>query len=167
VDVGLLFDGLIGAAIGAVVTGTAQIWSFRVGNKTARASISLNAARELLEVVHEARETLKLLPHTESAPGSPLSYGERFSAAGPMRKALDRAQFVTVPLLTDPEVARRFTRFADYCDHVSGPSVGAQDIHRAIGEIVAYGDHVGDCLNAHINGRPLPAEPHPELPALS
>jgi hypothetical protein len=48
VDVGLLFDGIIGAAIGAVVPGTAQIWSFRAGNKTARASISLNAARELL-----------------------------------------------------------------------------------------------------------------------
>ena len=50
-DVSLLFDGLIGAAIGAVVTGTAQIWSFRVGNKTARASLSLNAARELLEAL--------------------------------------------------------------------------------------------------------------------
>jgi hypothetical protein len=167
VDVGLHFDGIIGAAIGALVTGGAQIWSFRMGNKTSRASLSLNAARELLEVVHEAKDTLRLLPHTESPADSPLSYGERLSTARPMLKALEHAQFVTVPLLTDPEVARRFTQFASYCDHLSGPIVGAQDIHQAVREVVAYGDHVGQCLDAHINGRSLPTEPHPAIPALS
>jgi hypothetical protein len=84
-----------------------------------------------------------------------------------MRKTLGHAQFVTVPLLVDLEVARRFTRFARYCDHVSGPSVGAQDIHRAVREVVTYGDRMGDCLDAHINGRPLPTEPHPDIPVLS
>jgi hypothetical protein len=128
VDVGLLFDGIIGAAIGALVTGSAQIWSFRVGNKTARAGLSLNAARELLEVVHEAKDTLRLLPYTDAAAGSPNSYGERLSRAGPMLKALERAQFVTIPLLTDREVTRRFTQFASYCNRVSGPSVDAEDI---------------------------------------
>lgn len=166
-DVGLLFDGIIGAAIGALVTGDAQIWSFRMGNKTARASLSLNAARELLEVVHEAKDTLRSLPHTESPDGSPLSYGERLSTARPMLSALERAQFVIIPLLTDHEVARRFTQFASYCDRVSGPEVDAQDIHRAVRKVTAYGDHVGECLDAYINGKPLPTEPHPDIPALS
>jgi hypothetical protein len=167
VDIGLLFDGVIGAVIGAVVTGTAQIWSFRMGNKTARASLSLNAARELFEVVHEAKDTLGLLPYTESPAGSPLSYGERLSTARPMLKALERAQFVTIPLLTDHEVARRFIQFARYCDHVSGPKVDAQDIPRAVREVAAYGDHVGECLDAHINGKPLPTGPRLDIPALS
>jgi hypothetical protein len=167
VDVGLLFDGIIGAAIGAFVTGGAQIWSFRMGNKTARAGLSLSAAHELLEVVYETKDTLRLLPHTESSAGSPLSYGERLSTARPMLRSLERAQFVTIPLLTDHEAARRFTQFVRYCDHVSSPKVDAQDIHRAVREVTAYGDHVGECLDAHINGKPLLTEPHPDIPALS
>lgn len=166
-DVALLFDGIIGAAVGALVTGGAQIWSFRKGNESARASLSLNAARELLVVLHEARDTLRMLPNTESSAGSPLSYGERLSTARPMLSSLERAQFVIVPLLTDKEAVRRFTQFASYCDHVSSPKVDAQDIHQAVGEVMAYGDHVRECLDAHINGKPLPIEPHPDIPELS
>lgn len=166
-DFGLLFDGIIGAAIGALVTGGAQIWSFRMGNKTARAGLSLNAAHELLEVVHEAKDTLRLLPHTESPAGSPLSYGERLGTARSMLRSLERAQFVTIPLLSDHEAARRFTQFVRCCDHVSGPKVDAQDIYRAVCEVIAYGDHVGECMDAHINGKPLPTEPHPDILALS
>jgi hypothetical protein len=167
VDIGVLLDGSLGALVGAVITGGAQIWSFRVGNKTARTGLSLDAARQLLEVVHESKDTLRLLPYTDNAAGSPLSFTERFDRSRPMRDALNHAQFAVVPLLTDPEAGRRFNQFASYCEHVSGPYIGAQDIQSAVEAVMEYGDHARACLTAHINKTALPPEPHPDIPALS
>lgn len=121
----------------------------------------------MLEAVQEAKDTLRQLPLLENLAGSPLSYTERLDKAVPMRRALEHAEFVIVPLLTDREIASRFAQFVTYCDHVSGPAVDAQSIYRAVREVVTYGDHVGQCLNAHINGQPLPSEQHLEIPALN
>jgi hypothetical protein len=134
------------------------------GSRADRSTLSINAARQLLEDVHLSKKTLRLLPYTESAAGSPLSYGERLSRAHPMHDALAHALDTTVPLLTDPEVARRFRLFADYCDHVSGPRVDAQDIHRAVDAVIAYSDHLRDCLVAHIDGKQIPPELHVDIP---
>lgn len=164
-DIGLVLDGSVGALVGALITGSAQIWSFRAGNKTARVDLSLGAARDLLEDVHFSISVLRLLPYTDNLAGSPLSYGERLRNAQPMRDRLAHALFATVPLLTDPKVGQVFTQFADYCTHVSGPTVGAQDIHRAVKEVIRYANFVHGCLSAHINKEPLPQPPTVDVPA--
>lgn len=163
VNVSLLLDGGLGALVGALITGSAQIWSFRAGLKSARGDLSLNAARDLLEVVHSSRVILQQLPYTESPAGSPLSYGERLDKARPMREALEHAQFAIVPLLTDREVARILKQFADYCEFISGPRVDAEHIRYAVDQVMRYGDHVRDCLDAHINKKPLPSPPSIEI----
>jgi hypothetical protein len=81
-----------------------------------------------------------------------------------MRDALTRAVFITGPLLTDKELARRFGEFARLCEHVTGPAVDAEDIHRAVEAAEHYGDHVRTCLIAHIDSQPLPTEPRPDVP---
>jgi hypothetical protein len=154
----MFLDGFIGALLGALITGAAQIWAYYRGRKDARADQSLNAARELLVTVHESIQILRLLPHTSNPAGSPLSYGERLATSRPMRDAQERAIFVTVPLITDAELARRFREFTRICDHVSGPHVDAKDIHEAVRDAEAYGNHVRECLIAHLDSKPLPAE---------
>jgi hypothetical protein len=158
-----LFDGFWGAVVGGVIgalgTGAAQIWSFRRGVKTSRAEQSRNAAAALLEVVHECDRALRTLPYTESPAGSPLSYGERLDNAQPMLDALGYAEFVTVPLLTEPELAARFSRFAKLSRHVASPRVDAQDIHSAVKDVRFYCEHVRDCLTAHLQDQPTPTEP--------
>lgn len=157
----LLLDGFLGGLLGAVIIGAAQIWSFQPGRKDARASQSVNAARELLAVVYQSIQVLKLLPHTDSAPGSPLSYGERLGRAQPMHDALAQALFVRVPLISDKELARRFREFARLCEHVAGPEVNAEDIYKVVATAEAYGDYVRASLAAHIDSQPLPTEQHP------
>ena len=158
-----LFDGfwgaVVGGVIGAVGTGAAQIWSFRRGIKTSRAEQSRNAAAGLLEVVHGCDRALGTLPYTESPAGSPLSYSERLDNAQPMLDALGHAKFVTVPLLTDPDLAARFSRFAKICRHVASPRVNAQDVRSAVKEVRLYGEHVRDCLTAYLHDELTPAEP--------
>ena len=56
----LLLDGFLGGLLGAVIIGAAQIWSFQQGRKDARADQSVNAARELLAVVYQSIQVLKL-----------------------------------------------------------------------------------------------------------
>jgi len=58
---------VLGALLGALITGVAQIWSYQRGRKDARTDQSLNAARELLAIVHDGIQVLRTLPHT-SAP---------------------------------------------------------------------------------------------------
>jgi hypothetical protein len=158
-----LFDGfwgaVVGGVIGAVGTGAAQIWSFRRGVKTSRTDQSHRAAAELLEVLHTCDETLRKLPYTENTPGSPLSYGERLDIARPILSALDRAGFVIMPVLTDKTLIEQFQGFDRLCRHAAGPRVDAQDIHRAVGDVRGYGEHVRECVAAHLDGRPMPPEP--------
>lgn len=163
----LLLDGFLGGLLGAVIIGAAQIWSFQPGRKDARASQSVNAARELLAVVYQSIQVLKLLPHTDSAPGSPLSYGERLGRAQPMHDALAQALFVRVPLISDKELARRFREFARLCEHVAGPEVNAEDIYKVVATAEAYGDYVRASLAAHIDSQPLPTEQHPDIPVFN
>jgi hypothetical protein len=158
-----LFDGFWGAVVGGVIgalgTGSAQIWSFRRGVKTSRVDQSHRAAAELLEVLHTCDQTLPMLPHTDSAPGSPLSYGERGDIARPMLEALDHAGFVIVPLLTDATLTARFERFEELCRHAASPNVDAQDIHHAVKGVREYGRHVRECLTTHLDDKPMPPEP--------
>lgn len=156
-----LLDGIVGAVIGGIIgavgTGATQIWSFRQGKKSARADQSVSAAAHLLGILYSAKTTLRQLPHTESPPGSPLSYSERRSTARPMLEDLNRAVFVEVPLLTDPDLARRFRRFVEICEFVASPSVDASDISGAVKEASAYADYLNACLKAHIDETPMPA----------
>lgn len=158
-----LLDGSIGAVIGgmigAVGTGAVQIWSFRQGRKSARADQSVSTGADLLGTLYAAKDTLRLLPYTESAAGSPFSYGERGDRARPMLNELRRAAFVKVPLLTDRELARRFRLFLTICEFVASTSVDASEVHEAVREADAYADHLRACLEAHIDGTPIPAAP--------
>jgi hypothetical protein len=113
----------------------------------------------LLSILHAAKDALKLLPYTDAAAGSPLSYGERGDRARPMLDQLRRAVFVEVPLLTDPELARRFRLFLAICEHAASTSVDASEIHAAVEEADVYADHLHACLTAHIDEAPIPAEP--------
>lgn len=158
-DSGLVLDGLIGALGGGLIVGAAQMWSYRLGKKDTRAALSSNAAQQLLPVVYSATPVLRQLPHTQSPAGSPLSYGERLSASQPMRDALRAAGFTTVPMLNDSRLIAEFRQFERYCNVVSSPAVDSGDIFTAVDEAVVYAHHVGDCLNAHINGDPLPPAP--------
>jgi hypothetical protein len=158
-----LLDGSIGAVIGGVIgavgTGAVQIWSFRQGRKLARVDQSISTAADLLGTLYAAKDTLKLLPYTESAAGSPLSYGERGDRARPMLDELRRAAFVKVPLLTDRELACRFRLFLVICEFVASTSVDASEVHQAVKEADAYADHLRACLEAHIDGAPIPPAP--------
>jgi len=85
---------------------------------------------------------LKLLPYTEAAAGSPLSYGERGDRARPMLDELRRAAFVKVPLLIDRELARGFRLFLTLCEFTASTSVDASEVHQAVKEADAYADHL-------------------------
>ncbi len=158
-----LLDGSIGAVIGGIIgatgTGLVQIWSFRQGKKSARAEQSVSTAADLLGTLYAAKDTLMLLPYTEAAAGSPLSYGERGDRARPMLDELRRAAFIRVPLLTDREIARQFRLFLAICEFAAGTSVDASEVHQAVREAGAYADHLRACLEAHIDGTPLPSAP--------
>ena len=158
-----LLDGSIGAVIGGIIgavgTGAVQIWSFRQGRKSARADQSFSTAAELLGTLYAAKDTLRQLPYTEAATGSPLSYGERGDRARPMLDELRRAAFVKVPLLTDRELARQFRLFLAICEFVASTSVDASEVHQAVREAGAYADHLRACLEAHIDGTPIPTAP--------
>lgn len=158
----ILLDGFIGGVVGAIIIGAATIWVFQKGvqqaRKAVRAEQSVAAAARLLSSLYAAKGTLKLLPHTESAPGSPLSYAERGDRARPMLDELRRALFVDGPLLTDPELARRFRMFAAICQLTASVSVDQFQIHEAVKEADAYADHVAACLKAHIDEEPLPTD---------
>ena len=158
-DTGLLLDGLIGALSGSLITGSAQIWSYRRGKEDALASLSSTAAQRLLPVVYSAIPVLRQLPHTNSPAGSPQSYSERLDISQPMRDALRAAAFTTAPILDNNRLIDKFRQFENYCNVVSSPVVDAGDIFTAVNEAVAYAHHVGDCLTARIKGRPLPAAP--------
>lgn len=95
--------------------------------------------------MYRAKDTLGSLPNTEAAPGSPLSYGERGDRARSLLDELRRAVFVTVPLLTDQELARRFRLFLAICEFTASPSVDASDVREAITEADAY---AGPCAFA-------------------
>jgi len=159
----VLMDGIIGAVIGGaiVAAGTfiAQIWSFREMRKSARAEQSISAAADLLNVLFAAKDTLRLLPYTEAAAGSPLSYGERGDRARPILDELRRAVFTKVPMLTDSELATRFRLFAEICQFTASTSVDASDLRQSVTEADAYADHLRACLIAHIDKNPLPAAP--------
>jgi hypothetical protein len=150
---------IIGGIIGAVAVGTAQIWSFRRGKQSARADQSVSAAADLLSTLYAAKDTLRLLPYTEAPAGSPLSHRERGDRARPMLDELRRAVFVTVPLLTDRELARRFRLFLTTCQFIASSSVDASEVHEAVKEADMYADHLGACLAAHIDETPIPAAP--------
>ncbi len=158
-----LLDGSIGAVIGGIIgaagTGLVQIWSFRQGEKSARADQSVSTAADLLGTLYAAKDTLRLLPYTQAAAGSPLSYGERGDRARPMLDELRRAAFVKVPLLTDREIARQFRLFLAIYEFAAGMSVDASEVHKAVKEAGAYADHLRACLEAHIDGTPIPAAP--------
>lgn len=164
-DSGIVLDGLIGALGGALITGAAQMWSYRLGKKDTRAALGSDAAQQLLPVVYSAIPVLRQLPHTDSPAGSPLSYGERLTTSEPMRAALRAADFTTVPILDDSRLRAEFRQFKRYCDLVSSPTVDASDIFTAVNETVTYAHHVGDCLNAYINGDPLPPAPVVSYPS--
>lgn len=150
---------VIGGVIGAADTGLVQIWSFRQGRKSARAEQSVSAAADLLGAVYAAKETLRLLPYTEAAAGSPLSYGERGDRARPMLDELRHAVFVKVPLLSDREIARRFRRFLTICEFTASTRADASDVREAVKEASTFAAHLGACLEAHIAGEPIPATP--------
>lgn len=76
-----------------------------------------------------------------------------------MLDELRRAAFVKVPLLTDRELARRFRLFLAICEFAASTSVDASEVHGAVKEAGAYADHLRACLEAHIDGTPLPAAP--------
>lgn len=158
-----LLDGFIGGIVGAIITGAATVWIFQKGvqqaRKAARAEQSVAAAARLLSSLYASKGVLKLLPYTESAAGSPLSYGERGDRARPMLDELRRALFVDGPLLTDPELARRVRLFLAICQFTAGVSVDQFKIHEAVREAGAYADHLAACLKAHIDEEPLPADP--------
>jgi hypothetical protein len=158
-----LLDGSIGAVIGGIIgavgTGAAQIWSLRQGKKSARADQSISAAADLLNILYAAKDMLKLLPYTEAAAGSPLSYGERGDRARPMLDELRRAAFVKVPLLTDRELAHRFRLFLAICEYTASTSVDASEVHETVKQADAYADHLHACLVAHIDETPIPAAP--------
>lgn len=158
-----LLDGSIGAVIGGVIgavgTGAVQVWSFRQGEKSARADQSVSAAADLLGTLYAAKNTLRLLPYTEASAGSPLSYGERGDRARPMLDELRRASFVKVPLLTDRELAHRFRQFLAVCEFAASTGVDASEIHGAVKEADAYADHLRACLESHIDGIPIPIAP--------
>jgi hypothetical protein len=158
-----LLDGSIGAVIGGIIgavgTGAAQIWSFCQGKKSSRANQSVSTAADLLGTLYAAKDTLRLLPYTEAAASSPLSYGERGDRARPMLDELRRAAFVKVPLLTDRELARRFRLFLAICEFAASTSVDASEVHEAVKEADAYADHLRACLEAHIDGTPILAAP--------
>ena len=69
----LLLDGFLGGLLGAVIIGAAQIWSFQQGRKDARADQSVNAARELLAVVYQSIQVLKLRERIGLLAGGPAS----------------------------------------------------------------------------------------------
>jgi hypothetical protein len=158
-----LLDGSIGAAVGGIIgavgTSAAQIWSFRQGKRSARVGQSVSAAADLLNTLYAAKDTLRLLPYTEAAAGSPLSYGERGDRARPMLDELRHATFVKVPLLTDRELASRFRMFLAICEYTASTRVDASDIHEAVKEAGAYADHLRACLVAHIDETPIPSAP--------
>lgn len=126
--------------------------------KAARAQQSAAASARLLTSLYAAKGTLKLLPHTESPAGSPLSYAERGDRARPMLDELRRALFVDGPLLTDLELARRFRLFVAVCQLAASVSIDQSKIYAAVKEADAYADHVAACLKAHIDEEPLPAD---------
>lgn len=154
------FDGfwgaVIGGLVGAVGTGSAQVWSFRKGRKTARDEQAHRAAGELLEVLHTCDRTLPTLRFTHNAPGSPLSYGQRLDIARPMLDLLNHADFTLIPLLTSTELGERFSQFSKLCERVSGPEVDAQDLDSAVKQIREYGTHIRTCLIAETDNKPLP-----------
>jgi hypothetical protein len=152
------FNVAIGGLIGALFTGGAQLLSFYLGRRSARSDLSLTAAGQLLGVIYSSFATLLVLPHTDSPAGSPLSYGERHRTAQPMLDELNRARFTILPLVKDGELARRFGRYAELCEHISSTYVDAEAIHRATDQVKQYGRSLGDALSAHINRRPLPPE---------
>jgi hypothetical protein len=158
-----LLDGSIGAMIGGVIgavgTGAVQIWSFRQGKKSSRADQSVSTAADLLGTLYAAKDTLRLLPYTEAAAGSPLSYRERGDRARPMLDELRRAAFVKVPLLTDRELALRFRLFLAICEFAASTSVDASEVHEAVEEANVYAHHLRACLEAHIDETPIPAAP--------
>jgi hypothetical protein len=159
VIVDVLLDGVIGGVVGSVIIGAAQVWSFRQGKKSARADQSISAAADLLSTIYAAKDTLNVLPYTEAAIGSPLSYKERGDRAEPMLEELRRVVFVKLPLLTDRELARRLRLFQTICTFTASGSVDASEIHEAVTEASTYADHLRACFAAHINEEPLPAEP--------
>lgn len=109
---------------------------------------------------------MSLLPHTDAAGGSPLSYGQRLDIGRPIRDGFRKARFATVPVFTDEELQRRVLLLAEMSDVLCSPSLDFQDLYAASNEVVKYGHHVADCRAAHINGRELPAEPALVLPEL-
>ena len=52
-----------------------------------------------------------------------------------------------------------FRQFERYRNVVSSPQADAADIFTTVNEAVLHAHHVGYCLNAHINGNPLPPPP--------
>jgi hypothetical protein len=152
-----LWGAVLGGFIGAFGTGAAQVWSFHKGTKTSRENVGQKAAAELLDVVPFCNEALRTLPYVDHA-GAPLGYSERFSLAEPMHRRLSHAIFVLVPQLTSTDLAHRVRHFSDLCEHVSGSSVDQQDIHTAVRRVCSYGEHVGVCLSAYLDSRPLPSD---------
>lgn len=150
------------AGLRAIIIVAATVWVFQRGiqqeRKSARAVQSVAAAARLLSILYAAKGTLRLLPYTEAAPGSPLSYGERGDRARPMLDEVRRAVFVEVPLLTDRELVDRFRLFLAICEFTASGSVDASEIHAAIKEADAYAEHLQVCLKAHIDETPVPAD---------
>ena len=63
-----------GGLLGGLITGGAQLWSFRKGKQVARAERGYRAAADLLEDVYFCTRELRKLTATQVPPGSPLSY---------------------------------------------------------------------------------------------
>jgi len=160
-DPGLLPDGLIGGLGGALITGTAQVWSYRRGKKDTQATLSSNAAQQLLPVVYSAILVLRQLPYTPSAAGSPRSYEERLTASQPMYEALRAAEFTVLPAISSGRLRGEFRQLVIYCNVAGSPIVDAGAIFVAVNEAVTYAHYLGDCISAYISGNPFPAAPVP------
>lgn len=72
---------------------------------------------------------------------------------------LRRAAFVKVPLLADRELACRFRLFLAICEFAASTSVDASEVYEAVKQAGAYAGHLRACLEAHIDGTPIPAAP--------
>ena len=76
-----------------------------------------------------------------------------------MLDRLRHSEFVTFPLLTDPALRQQLIGFCKECKRVSSVNVDANALQAEIGKVSRYGQHVQKCLDAYLNGMPLPASP--------